>query len=161
MGAAKLGTIQKDLNLSNNQFSTVQAILFVGYIPATVPSNILLEKFGRPRVYISLAMTAWGVLSACIGAVHSYGPLVFLRIILGTFEAAFYPGVIFYLSCWYTREEIAKRTALFLCGSWLSGAFSGIIAWGVMDNLQDALGLAAWRWLFIIEGAGMCQSSRI
>lgn len=152
MGAAKLGTIEKDLSMSDSQYATAQAILFVGYIPSTVPSNMLLEKFGRPRIYISIAMLIWGLISTCMGAVHSYGPLVVLRIFLGIFEAAFYPGVIFHLSCWYTREEIAKRTALFVCGSWLSGAFSGIIAWGVMDHMEGVRGLAAWRWLFIIEG---------
>lgn len=153
IAAAKLGTIMEELNLSSSQFSTVQSILFVGYIPATIPSNILMEKTGRPRIYIAAAMLIWGLISCCIAAVHSYGPLVFLRIILGVFEAAFYPGVIFYLSCWYTRKELAKRTALFISGSWISGAFSGLIAYGVMDNMQGVRGLAAWRWLFIIEGA--------
>jgi MFS family permease len=152
IAAAKLGTLISDLGLTSAQYSTCQAILFVGYIPMTVPSNILLEKFGRPNIYLSVAMIIWGLISACIGAVHSFGEMVGLRVILGMVEAAFYPGVIFYLSCWYTRQEIAKRAALFLCGSWLSGAFSGLIAWGVMDNMQGVHGLAAWRWLFIIEG---------
>lgn len=153
MGAAKLGTIQQDLGLSESQFSAAQSLIYVGYIPATIPSNILMEKFGRPRIYLATAMTIWGLISCCIAEAKGFGSLVALRIILGIFEAAFYPGVIFYLSCWYTRQELAKRMALFIAGSWISGAFSGLIAYGVMTNMENVRGIAAWKWLFIIEGA--------
>jgi len=48
---------------------------------------------------------------------------------------------------------MVKRTALLYSGSIISGAFSGLIAAGVINNLNGARGLMAWRWLFIIEGA--------
>lgn len=35
----------------------------------------------------------------------------------------------------------------------LAGAFSGLIAYRVEKNLQNALGHIAWEWLFIIEGS--------
>lgn len=38
-------------------------------------------------------------------------------------------------------------------GSLLSGAFSGLIAAGITENMDHVKGLRAWRWLFIIEGA--------
>ena len=38
-------------------------------------------------------------------------------------------------------------------GSLISGAISGLIAAGITGNLDGNLGLGAWRWLFIIEGA--------
>jgi len=56
------------------------------------------------------------------------------------------------LSAWYTRKELGKRTALLYSGSLLSGAFSGLIAAGITNGLAGAQGIAAWRWLFIIEG---------
>lgn len=45
------------------------------------------------------------------------------------------------------------RTGMFYCGSLISGAFSGLIAAGIMNNLDGVRGLLAWRWVFIIEGA--------
>ena len=62
------------------------------------------------------------------------------------------PGCLYYLSAWYTRKELVKRTALLYSGSLLSGAFSGLIAAGITNNLNGARGLSAWRWLFIVEG---------
>ena len=35
----------------------------------------------------------------------------------------------------------------------MSNAFNGLIAAGVLGNLNGSMGLAGWRWLFIIEGS--------
>ncbi|KAK6592025.1 pantothenate transporter [Botrytis cinerea] len=63
------------------------------------------------------------------------------------------PGCLYYLSAWYTRKELVKRTALLYSGSLLSGAFSGLITAGITHGLDGAKGLRAWRWLFIVEGS--------
>lgn len=60
--------------------------------------------------------------------------------------------VIFYLSKWYTRKELSLRMALFYNGSLISGAFGNLIAAAILRGLDGARGLAAWRWLYIIEG---------
>lgn len=44
------------------------------------------------------------------------------------------------------------RTTYLYAGSLISGAFSGLIAAGITNNMDGDLGLRAWRWLFIIEG---------
>ena len=62
------------------------------------------------------------------------------------------PGCLYFLSCWYTRYELSVRTTYLYSGSLISGAFSGLISAGVTKNLDNARGLRAWRWLFIIEG---------
>lgn len=60
------------------------------------------------------------------------------------------PGCLYYLSAWYTREELVLRTAVLYSGSLISGAFSGLIAAGITKNMAGVRGLGAWRWLFII-----------
>lgn len=57
------------------------------------------------------------------------------------------------MSCWYTRAELALRTAVLYSGLVLAQAFSGLIAAGVFSGLDGATGLAGWQWLFILEGA--------
>lgn len=75
------------------------------------------------------------------------------RFLLGFVEAAFYPGALATLSAWYVRKELGVRTGLFYSGSMLSGAFSGLIAAGILDGMDGLAGLRAWRWVFILEGS--------
>lgn len=51
-----------------------------------------------------------------------------------------------------TNVHRSKRFIFFLSGSILSGAFGGIIAGVIAGNLDGALGIRGWRWLFIVEG---------
>ncbi len=46
------------------------------------------------------------------------GPTSFyvMRLLLGAAEAGLYPGIIYYLTLWFGREERAKATGLFLLG---------------------------------------------
>ncbi|KAK9245696.1 major facilitator superfamily domain-containing protein [Lipomyces tetrasporus] len=152
IAAAKLGSLVEDLNLTGTQYSSCVSILFVSYTLMQIPSNLILEKVGHPSIYLPAAMTIWGLLSMLTAIVTGYRELLWIRFLIGFAEAAFYPGTVFYMSCWYTKYEIAKRSAIFVCGSWISGAFSGLVAYGVLENLDGTLGLSAWRWLFLIEG---------
>ncbi|EGU82119.1 hypothetical protein FOXB_07365 [Fusarium oxysporum f. sp. conglutinans Fo5176] len=58
------------------------------------------------------------------------------------------------LSSWYTRKELALRTAVLYSGLVIATAFSGLIAAGIFAGLSNTAGLHGWQWLFILEGAG-------
>ncbi|KAH7316981.1 major facilitator superfamily domain-containing protein [Stachybotrys elegans] len=153
IGAARLGGLEEDLNLGPSEFQTCVSVLFVGYILMQVPSNMLLNRIGKPAAYLCSCMMVWGVLCACSGATQGFASLAVTRFLLGFVEAAYYPGALATLSAWYVRKELGVRTAIFYCGSLLSGAFSGLIGAGIIDGMDGVLGLLAWRWIFIIEGA--------
>ncbi|RYO78064.1 hypothetical protein DL766_001740 [Monosporascus sp. MC13-8B] len=97
-------------------------------------------------------MIIWGVISAATAAVTNFGGLLAIRFFLGFVEAAYFPGCLYYLSCWYTRSELGLRTAMLYSGALISGAFSGLISAGITGNMDGARGYGAWQWLFIIEG---------
>ncbi|KAL9054594.1 MAG: hypothetical protein Q9162_004057 [Coniocarpon cinnabarinum] len=150
--AGKKG-LQDGLNMTDTQYETTVSILFVGYILMQVPSNLFLNKIGRPGIYLPAVMVVWGCISGATAGCQSFGGLLADRFFLGFVEAAYFPGCLFFLSSWYTRKELAFRTAMLYSGSLLSGAFSGLIAAGITSGMDGARGLDAWRWLFIIEGA--------
>ena len=152
IASARLAGLQRDLAPSDTQYQTAVSILFVGYLLMQVPSNLMLNKIGKPAWYLPGAMVVWGTISAATAAAQSFGGLLAIRFFLGFVEAAYFPGCLYFLSSWYTRKELGFRSALLYSGSLLSGAFSGLIAAGILNNLDGAKGLAAWRWLFIIEG---------
>ncbi|KAJ6031051.1 permease of the major facilitator superfamily [Penicillium herquei] len=154
--AAKLQGLMNDLNLDGQQYQTGLSILFVAYILMQVPSNLLLNYMGRPSIYLGFFVVAWGLVSACTSQVTNYGGIVACRFILGLVEAPFFAGVLFYLSKWYTRAELAFRMSLFYSGSLISGAFGNLIAAGILSGLAGKRGMAAWQWLYIIEGSITC-----
>ncbi|KAK4690228.1 MFS transporter, ACS family, pantothenate transporter, partial [Lecanoromycetidae sp. Uapishka_2] len=140
------------IDLTSTEYLTALSILFVGYLLMQIPSNLFLNKIGKPALYLPSVMIVWGVISAATAGAQSYGGLIAIRFFLGFVEAAYFPGCLFFLSSWYTRKELGFRTALLYSGSLLSGAFSGLISAGITNGLDGAQGLRAWRWLFIIEG---------
>ena len=73
----------------------------------------------------------------CFGFVKVWTSLIALRLILGVFEAGFFPGCAYLLSCWYPRYELQKRNAAFFLIGSLASAFSGILGYGFtrMDGL--------------------------
>ncbi|KAF2261818.1 pantothenate transporter liz1 [Lojkania enalia] len=152
IAAVRLAGLQDELNLSSTQYQTVISILFVGYILMQIPSNLFLNKTGRPAVYLPACMIVWGMISGATGACQNFGGLVACRFFLGFVEAAYFPGCLFYLSSWYTRKELGFRTAVLYSGSLVSGAFGGLVTAGITSNMDYAKGLRAWRWVFIIEG---------
>lgn len=123
--------------------------------------------------------TIWGLISALTSQVKSPGSIIACRFILGFVEArklchayplsrwwsyshpsisadtkiAFFAGILFYLSKWYTKRELSLRMAIFYSGSLVSGAFGNLIAAGILNGLAGQRGYGAWQWLYIIEGS--------
>lgn len=71
------------------------------------------------------------------------------RFFLGVAESGLFPGVVFYLSMWYKRNEQHYRVALFFSAASLAGAFGGILAWGIA-HMKGVGGYNGWRWIFIL-----------
>src|SRR5947209_1839843 len=74
-----------------------------------------------------------------MGLVHNLSGLIISRVFLGLMEAGFFPGVAFYLSCWYLRVEHSFRLAIFFAMATMAGAFGGLLAFGIgkMEELES------------------------
>lgn len=51
---------------------------------------MILNKFGKPSVYLPGCMVVWGVLSCCTAATQSFSGLLAVRFFLGFVEAAYF-----------------------------------------------------------------------
>ncbi|KAF9243121.1 major facilitator superfamily domain-containing protein [Melanogaster broomeanus] len=131
------------------QYDTVVAILYASYCPAQIPSNMILNYVTRPTFYIGTCVVLWGLTSALTGVAKNFAGIMACRVFIGLPEAAFYPGAIYLLSRWYTRKELAFRSAILYAGLLVSNAFGSRI----LGNMDGMMGIAGWRWLFYIEGA--------
>ncbi|KAF2825752.1 retrograde regulation protein 2 [Ophiobolus disseminans] len=149
---ARLGGLEASLGIDDVQYQTAVMVLWAGYISMMIPSNMLLSIF-KPRLYLPTVVIVWGIVSGATGFVQNFAGLVALRFLVGVTEAPYFPGCIFFLSCWYTRKELPSRIATFYSGYTLSSAFGGLIAAGIVDGMEGLGGYPSWRWIFIIEGA--------
>lgn len=73
-----------------------------------------------------------------MGLVHNYGGLLTARWFLGLTEAGLFPGVNYYLSCWYRRSEFGIRAAIFFSAAAVAGSFGGLLAAAIAN--MDGVG---------------------
>jgi sugar phosphate permease len=73
------------------------------------------------------------------------------RWFLGVAEAGLFPGVNYYLSCWYKRSEFGVRAAIFFSAAALAGSFGGLLA-AAIARMDGIGGKRGWAWIFILEG---------
>ncbi|NIE72971.1 MFS transporter [Pantoea sp. Ap-967] len=143
-------TMNADLGMTATQFGWGAGILFAGYCLLEVPSNLALYRYGARR-WLARIMITWGIAAAATAFV--IGPYTFYlaRFILGVAEAGFFPGVAFYLACWFPAQYRTRILAWFMVGvpvsSIISGPFSALLL-----NMQGFGGLHGWQWMFIIQG---------
>ncbi|GLB41654.1 putative MFS general substrate transporter [Lyophyllum shimeji] len=150
IGNAKLYNMTVDLHMTDTQYLLTLTIFFFSYAIFEVPSNIFLKRL-RPSIWLSVLMLLWGVMMTLQGVVHNFGGLMGMRWMLGVFEAGLFPGVNYYLSCWYKRSEFGIRAAVFFTAASVSGAFGGLLA-AAISNMKGVGGKPAWAWIFILEG---------
>jgi hypothetical protein len=50
--------MQESLHLTDSQYETCVSILFVGYILMQIPSNLFLNKVGKPALYLPAVMVS-------------------------------------------------------------------------------------------------------
>ncbi|VDC03439.1 unnamed protein product [Peniophora sp. CBMAI 1063] len=150
IGNAKLYGLEGDLHITDNQYLLTLTIFFFPYAVFEVPSNVFLKRL-RPSIWLSLLMLLWGIMMTVQGLVHNYGGLLGMRWMLGMMEAGLFPGVNYYLSCWYKRSEFGIRAAIFFSAASVSGAFGGLLA-AAIANMDGIGGKPAWAWIFILEG---------
>jgi MFS family permease len=150
---ARLNHLERDLGLVGSQYNTCISILYVGYLLAQIPSNMLMSSGKlRPSLYMSCCMMAWATVATLTALVKNYTGLVIVRFFLGVVEAPFYPGALYILSLFYTRKEIATRVSILYAGNIFAVSFAGLIAAATFETLSGKHGVHGWQWLFIIEG---------
>jgi MFS transporter, ACS family, tartrate transporter len=142
--------LNPDLGITAELFGFISGIFFIGYLIFEVPSNLMMKKVGA-RIWICRIMISWGVIAVATGFVQSPYELIILRFLLGIAEAGFFPGMIWYLGTWFPQRYLARSIALFSTGIVISNIIGAPISMYILDTVN--LGsIAAWRWLFILEG---------
>ncbi|KAI4933963.1 uncharacterized protein J4E92_003633 [Alternaria infectoria] len=150
IGFAATQGMTTDIGLKGSELNTAVSVFYIFYILAEFPTSLLVKRLQFNRVIPTITF-CWGITCLCTGFVQNFAGLVTTRIFLGFFEGCLFPAMTLFLCNWYTREELGIRIAYLFIASALSGAFGGLIAFGIL-YMNGVAGWSGWRWLYIIEG---------
>ncbi|KAJ3710712.1 hypothetical protein C8R42DRAFT_729156 [Lentinula raphanica] len=139
-----------------------------------VAFTLFLKNFfalSRPSFYIGTCIIIWGLISTLTGISQSYWGILAITLCIGIPESAFYPGGELFrkngwtkpfssteklypcYSRWYTKKELAFRSAILYGGLLNANAFGALMAAGILANMEGKLGIRAWRWVSFIKGS--------
>ena len=148
VGFARL-TMTRDVGITEAVIDWGYGLFYLGYLVFEVPSNLMLRRFGA-RVWISRIMVSWGLVSMLTMFVTDSNTYYAVRILLGIAEAGFFPGIIFYLTAWFPDAKRARVIAWFMLAIPAANVIGNPISGFIMDGFNGYMGLAGWKWLFLL-----------
>ncbi|PVU87608.1 hypothetical protein BB561_006258 [Smittium simulii] len=134
ISAALVSGLRADMDLSKSQEANAITTFYVFYLFCELPANIALKKI-HPHVWFGLIGSLWAVSCMSLAVATTPAMFIFLRALLGAFEAGITPGIVAYLNYWYTRSEIGVRMVLFFMASPISGLI-GMPLSGFLTSLE-------------------------
>ena len=160
---AKL-TMSKDMPAFNDDVIGIGAgIFFLGYFLLEIPGSLIVERWGA-RKWICRIMLTWGIMAALTALVKTPMQFYSVRFFLGLAEAGFFPGVIVYLTHWFTARDRTRAVAFFIVATptaqLISPKITNLIlpigtdelVNGVLVHHPELLGLEGWQWVYIFWG---------
>jgi MFS transporter, ACS family, tartrate transporter len=143
-------TMNKALGLSATTYGLGAGAFFWSYVLFQMPANAALSRVGARR-WIALIAALWGLCSAGTALATGVKSFVVARFLLGMAEAGFFPGIAFYMTCWFPSRYRGRAMGAFFA----VGASAGIIVGPISANLlrlDGWFGIAGWQWVFLAEG---------
>src|SRR4051794_28182896 len=142
--------LESSEGINERVYALAAGLFFISYSSFGFPSNLILHRFGAKK-WISFLMVAWGLLSMATMFVTGPASFYVLRLLLGAFEAGFFPGVILYLTYWFPNRVRGQMMGLFYLGVPLSLILGGPLS-GLLLDMPPWGGLQGWQWMFLVEG---------
>lgn len=138
-----------DLGLSGTQYGFGAGVLFVGYVLAKYPSVLLYEKIGFRR-WLAVITFAWGIAACSLAAIDNHLELYLLRVLIGFAEGGLSSGMMLYLAHWAPERYRATILALPIMSINVAQVIGAPVSGWLLD-VQNPLGIAGWRFMFLVE----------
>ncbi|CAG8950421.1 hypothetical protein HYFRA_00006915 [Hymenoscyphus fraxineus] len=152
LNSAYVSGMKEDLKLNGNQYSLFGTFYNIGYLIFEIPSMMLISRTNISRWYVPSMEVAWSILTFIQCRLRNEKDIYGLRFLLGILETPSASGSMYILSSWYRSDELFKRCGVWYVSSNLGSMFGGYLQAAAYKNLNGTLGMAGWRWLFVIDG---------
>ena len=134
--------IETDLRLMGSRFYWAATIVLIAQLLWLPLFSFLIVKF-PPRNLLAAMVLGCGIAQACTSATVSFGGLLAIRAMLGTFEAGCLPLLAIITGAWYRRAEQPLRIAAWYGTSGLATAIAPLFAYAF--GKIEYPHLAPWR----------------
>lgn len=139
-----------DIGLTPETYGFGITCFFLAYLIFQYPHASLLDRIGARR-WLFGSVLAWGAIGTAMAFVTNVHMFYALRFLLGVAESGLAPGMTFFISQWMPRRFRALAVAVALASVPFSMVVGGPISGWMMDQ-ANPLGIAGWRWMFLLQG---------
>nr|HET6904513.1 MFS transporter [Ktedonobacteraceae bacterium] len=152
-GFGAAGGLAKTLGITASVSSLLSATFFLGYFFFQIPGANYAEKRSAKQL-VFWALIAWGVLASLQGVITNIPLLVIDRFLLGMVEGVVLPGMLVFLTHWFTKRERSRANTFLILGNpvtvlWASILSGYLIQWVGWQNMFILEGIPSIIWAFI------------
>ncbi|MEV5778725.1 MFS transporter [Streptomyces antimycoticus] len=140
-----------DIGMTATAYGLGVALFFTGYVLLEVPSNYMLYRVGARKWLARIAFT-WGLAAAAHALVTGFGSFAAMRVLLGIAEAGLLPGILFYISLWFSGPQRIAVLGAYYVAVPLATALGGPTSNWLIHQGTNTFGLEGWRFMFAVEG---------
>jgi ACS family hexuronate transporter-like MFS transporter len=140
-----IAAIQRDIPISNIQFSRLQALFLVAYAGMYVGGGRLLDILGTRRGFF-LIMIWWSLACAAHGLATGFVMLGACRFLLGMGEGGGFPAGTKAVAEWFPTKERSMAMGIINGGTAVGAVIAPPLIAGIIS-------IAGWRWVFFVVGA--------
>lgn len=139
--------VSKALHFSPALIGGTFSAFFLGYVVMQLPGGYLVDRLG-PR-WTTVAAVAWyAILTALIGAVHTFGQILIILFLAGMGAQLEIPAIMKAIANWFPRRERSTASGVILGAIALGPAIVSIL----MVNMIHAYGWSQAFYNFLIPG---------
>jgi ACS family hexuronate transporter-like MFS transporter len=140
-----IAAIQRDIPISNTQFSYLQGAFLLAYACMYAGGGKLIDVLGTRRGFLVI-MIWWSLACASHGLAASFGMLAASRFLLGMGEGGGFPAATKAVSEWFPAQERSTAMGIINAGS----AVGAVMA---PPGIAFVIATWSWRWVFLLSGA--------
>ena len=136
--------IQREIPISNTQFSQLQAAFLTAYALMYAGGGKLVDVLGTRTGFLAI-MVWWSLACASHGLAAGFGMLAASRFLLGMGEGGGFPAATKAVAEWFPAAERATAMGIINAGTAVGAVCAPpLIAW--------CLAAFSWRWVFFLSG---------
>ena len=141
--------LQEDTNMSGEDYSWVASALNFGWLLASYPWNLILQRYPIGRL-IGCMLFIWGAVCMLQAAVFNFGGFFTVRFFLGALEAVVSPAFILLTSMFWEKEEQSLRSSFWLACNGFASIIGALLAYAA--GHAEGLAVSNWKLIYLIVG---------